>query len=91
MSSLVGALTANPSIRSTPIRRCRVVTGTCTSLSRLTPKAEPTDSKTPTTRKRTPAMVTWRPIGSTSPKTASAVAEPSTATRRRVTTSVPEK
>ena len=71
MPSVVGALTASPSIRSTPNSRCAAVTGMCTSASRLTPNAEPTFSKTPITRNRTPAMVTCRPSGSTSPKTAS--------------------
>src|SRR5690606_9100801 len=42
---------------------------------------------TPTTRNRTPAIVTCAPTGSRSPNSASATREPSTATRRAVSTS----
>ncbi len=86
--SAVGALTASASIRSTPNSRCAAVTGMCTSASRSTPNVDPTFSKTPMTRNRTPA------IGDL-PAERVDVAEdpsrprvsPSTATRRRVSTS----
>jgi hypothetical protein len=80
-------LTAIPSTRLTPNRRWAAVTGTNSSASRATPKAVPTRLITPTTRKRTPPTVIDLPTGSRSGNRLSAGSAPSTATRRRVSTS----
>ena len=75
-------------MRSTPNSRCAAVTGMCTSGSRSTPNGRADFANTPMTRKRTPA------IGDlpaervdVAGKSWSATDEPSTATRRRVSTS----
>src|SRR6266508_57627 len=90
-SPVLGALTAIPSTRLTPNSRWAAVTGMNTSASRATPKAVPTRLITPTTRKRTPPTVTDLPTGSLSGNSASAGSAPSTATRRRVSTSAAVK
>src|SRR5215216_4720720 len=87
ISSVLGALTAMPSTRLTPNRRWAAVTGMNSSASRATPKAVPTRPITPTTRNRTPPTVIDLPTGSRSGNRLSAGSAPSTATRRRVSTS----
>src|SRR6266540_2911233 len=77
------ALTAMPSTRLTPNRRCAAVTGMKASWLRSTPRAVPTRLSTPTTRKRTPPMVTNLPSGSRPGNSSSAGLAPSTTTRRR--------
>src|SRR5215211_4040128 len=89
--SVLGALTAIPSTRLTPNRRWAAVTGTNSSASRATPKAVPTRLITPTTRNRTPPTVTDLPTGSRPGNRLSAGSAPSTATRRRVSTSAAVK
>src|SRR6266540_2610729 len=77
------ALTAMPSTRLTPNRRCAAVTGMKASWLRSTPRVVPTRLSTPTTRKRTPPMVTNLPSGSRPGNSSSAGLAPSTTTRRR--------
>ena len=88
MAFVDGALRAKASTRTSPNSRCAAVTGMWISLSREAPRLDPTSANTPMTRKRTPPTETLRPSGSAPSNSVRATALPSTATRRRVSTSL---